>query len=118
VRPLKLIVRRMRTTEVTRLARGATLASCWVLLGCLAAAALDIWSATPGMWHLLPRAADPVLLWAPLAVALAALGLTIAAAARREPNALRLRTWFAAAAIAGFYFFAAIWLYFHPLVLY
>jgi hypothetical protein len=118
MRPLNFTVRRMVSTVVTRLARGATLTSCCVLVVCVALAALDIWLATPGVWHLIPRPAEPVLLWAPLAVALAALSLTAAAALRREPSALSLRNWFGAATIALFYAFVAIWNHFFPMVVY
>jgi hypothetical protein len=117
-RPLNFTVRRMGPAAVTRFARGATLVSCWVLVGCVVLAGLDIWLATPGVWHLVPRAAESLLLWAPLAAAALALWLTSAAALRREPDALRLRTWLGAAIIAAFYAFVAIWNHFRPMVVY
>ena|SRR5579862_7384102 len=107
----------MERIAVTKLARSAALVSCWVLVGCLGLAALDIWLGTPGV-PFLPRSADSLLLWAPLAAAILALLLTAAAAIRREPNALRLRTWLAAATIALFYVFVSVWNHFRPMVVY
>jgi hypothetical protein len=92
------------------------LASCWILVLCAAVFALDIWLSMPRVPPLLPFALVVALLFAPLGAAVVALAFTVAAAARREPDALRAKTWFGAALIAGFYAFSAVWLYFHPLV--
>ena len=63
----------------------------------------------------LPYLVDEFALWAPLVASATALSIALIAALRREPQAFRIRTWFASGLIAGFYAFVAIWLHLYPM---
>ncbi len=93
----------MAVVPIARLARLSTLAACWVLLLSLVAVVLDIATAEPGRWSLIPHWAEMPILLAPLVVAVGALLSTVVAALRRESEAYRPRTWLASCLIVMFY---------------
>ena len=86
--------------KLTHIARVLNLSASWLLVIAVALAAADIATETPGVWHLIPRFAEPALLWAPLSLAVPSLALTRAASVRGEPGATRPRGWLTSALIA------------------
>jgi hypothetical protein len=108
----------MTPLPLSAAAHRLSLASCWILVACFGLIVLDLATEQPGRWHLIPRAAEPIVTWAPLVVAAVALGLVAAAAILREPDALRMRTWFGCSAVAFLYGSAAAWQHYLPSYVY
>jgi hypothetical protein len=88
-----------------------------LVIGVVVAAA-DIATATPGVWHLVPRIVEPPLFLAPLPVAVLSLVFTYAARLRGEIGATRIKAWFTSALIAFVYAFGIIWNLIFPMRIY
>ena len=81
-------------------------------------AAADIATATPGVWHLVPRSAEKPLFLAPLLVAVLSLIFTCAAQLRGEIGATQIKAWRTSALIAFLYAFVVIWNLIFPMRVY
>lgn len=92
--------------------------SCWLFILCFVSAAVDIATAEPGRWHLIPNFAEPLLIWSPLFAAVLALTFAIAASVRGERGALRRETWLVSAVITFFYATVYVWYQFFPMRVY
>jgi len=88
---------------ITPIARATTLLAISVFLVSVVLFAIDISMSVPGVWHPVASEAAEVIDWASLVAAIAALLLTGLAVLRREPAALRIRTWLGSALIALYY---------------
>jgi hypothetical protein len=108
----------MNPLKLSHIARVLNLSASWLLVAGVALAAADIATARPGMWDLIPRFAEPLLLWAPLYLAVSSLALTGAASLRGELGATRIKGWFTSALIAFLYAFIFIWHLIFPMRLY
>jgi hypothetical protein len=77
--------------------------SCWLFILCFVSAAVDIATAQPGRWHLIPNFVEPLLIWSPIFAAVLALTFAISASVRGERGAFRRETWLVSAVITLFY---------------
>ena len=92
--------------------------SCWLFIFCFVSAAVDIATAQPGRWHLIPNFVEPLLVWSPLCAAVLALTFAIAASVRRERGALRREMWVVSAVITFFYATVYVWYQLLPMRVY
>lgn len=83
--------------------------SCWLFILCFVSAAVDIATAQPGRWHLIPNFVEPILIWSPLFAAVLALTFASAGSVRGEQEALRRETWLVSAVITFFCATVYVW---------